>query len=210
MDHPGRGWLTYSTCQTARWVAVAKARATSSPPPCGEGQGGGRAIRQGSATTARPPPLSPPHKGEGKRLLHSRSRQSASALAVPHISTLSNSPTDVRHWPLSSSPGAGVGPSSSLFASPQCEGWRAEERMPWISPGRPGCYRASLRARGPDASSGDASAPLQRATRHHWLSPLTGAGPGRGLTPAGFTRRPPEPWLASSPRARVPHPAPPS
>jgi len=28
------------------------------------------------------------------------------------------------------------------FASPECEGWRAEGRVPWISPERPGPDRA--------------------------------------------------------------------
>src|SRR5262245_20958582 len=53
-----------------------------------------------------------------------------------------------------------------LFFLPQCEGWRAEERMPWISPGRPGCYRANHTHWSWTHHAGCDPALQMRATRH--------------------------------------------
>src|SRR5262249_30346943 len=45
---------------------LAVPRARSAPSPLvGEGWGGGRAVTHGRCLTPRPPPLTPPHKGEG-------------------------------------------------------------------------------------------------------------------------------------------------
>ena len=97
---------------------------------------------------------------------------------------------------------------SSLFASPNARGWRAEERMPWISPGRPGCYRANLRAQGPErikagmrprpysAPRGIAGFRLTQRTDHPGPHPgrLPAGCPGgrasREATPSGAASRP--------------------
>jgi len=90
---------------------------------------------------------------------------------------LSNSPADMRNHTLAWSSGAGVGPSSSLFTSPECEGVARRARMPWISPGRPGPDRATSRKRPSASLRGDEPAPSQRATRQSRLIAFYGVGP---------------------------------
>src|SRR6185437_9723766 len=62
------------------------------PPPCGEGRGGGREAtrkRGWSRITSRPPPLTPPRKGEGNVHLTDRIVTAATqALPASHARCL--------------------------------------------------------------------------------------------------------------------------
>ena len=77
---------------------------------------------------------------------------------------LSNSPTRQRYAGPSLGAGAGVGPYSLSFPPPRMREVARQGRMPWISPGRPGCYRATSRKR-PSASLRGCTSASWRATR---------------------------------------------
>ena len=109
---------------------------------------------------------------------------------------------DLRAW------GAARLPLS--FLPPNARGGAPRGACPGFRQGGPGLTGRTTRT-GPGCIMRDASRVQLRATRHRWLSPLTAAGPDRDLIPAGCpaTAR----GVASvvgSPRARVPHPVPPS
>ena len=63
------------------------------------------------------------------------------------------------------------------FRFPRMRGVARRARMPWISPGRPGCYRATSRKRPSASLRGDEPAPSQRATRQSRLIAFYGVGP---------------------------------
>ena len=72
----------------------------------------------------------------------------------------------------------------SFACPPKCERWRAEERVPWISPERPGCYRANHSHWSERIVRDATRAPTARHAAS--LSFVSNTHrPSRGLTPAG-------------------------